>query len=74
MLKTRPAAAGIENADQYSMHSLRAGYVTFARDLGMTDGQIARQTGHKDLKTLMIYDRPEDALKSEENLMLVNAI
>ena len=42
-------------------------------------GRITRivavpQTGHKDLKTLMIYDRPEDALKSEENLRLVNAI
>jgi len=54
--------AGVENADQYSGHSLRATFVTLARSLGIPDALIARQTHHRNLNTLNVYDRPEQIL------------
>ena len=49
----------------YSAHSLRAGFVTYAAKRGATSLQIARQTRHKDLASIGIYTRIEDAW--EEN-------
>lgn len=46
----------------YSSHSLRSGFVTEMRARGVPDHLIARQTRHKNLAMLRIYDRPTDAL------------
>ena len=56
--------AGLD-ATGYSAHSLRAGFVTYAAKRGATSLQIARQTRHKDLASIGIYTRIEDAW--EEN-------
>ena len=45
-----------------SGHSLRAGFVTQARRAGADLGEIQRQTGHRDLDTLLEYIREEDPL------------
>ena len=56
--------AGLD-ATGFSAHSLRAGFVTYAAKRGATSLQIARQTRHKDLASIGIYTRIEDAW--EEN-------
>lgn len=40
---------------QYSAHSLRAGYVTTARERGVDWGSIMMQTGHTQIKTVKGY-------------------
>lgn len=51
-------AAGIE-ASAFSGHSLRAGFVTDALDLGIDYFRIMKQTGQKKVETLKEYDRRE---------------
>ncbi|MDR6573552.1 integrase [Curtobacterium sp. 320] len=52
----RAHAAGL-GADGWSGHSLRAGFVTEARNAGATDIEIMNQTHHTNAATLQIYDR-----------------
>lgn len=64
IIKKWAARAGIENPEQYSGHSLRASFVTVARALRIPDHVIARQSHHRDLRTLDTYDRPGMAFES----------
>ena len=43
--------------DGVSAHSLRAGHVTEARALGVSDADTMAVTGHKRRETLDMYDR-----------------
>jgi len=52
----RAHAAGL-GKDGWSGHSLRAGFVTEARNAGATDVEIMNQTHHTNAATLQIYDR-----------------
>lgn len=52
----RARAAGL-GEDGWSGHSLRAGFVTEARNAGSTDVEIMNQTHHTNAATLQIYDR-----------------
>ncbi|MDM7886526.1 tyrosine-type recombinase/integrase [Curtobacterium sp. RHCKG23] len=52
----RAHAAGL-GEDGWSGHSLRAGFVTEARNAGATDVEIMNQTHHTNAATLQIYDR-----------------
>jgi len=65
--------AGIENASRYSGHSLRATFVTLARSLQIPDAIIARQTHHRNLNTLGVYDRPEQVFDNNAVDMIVRA-
>lgn len=62
ILSHRARLAGLLDR-RYSVHSLRAGFITVSRQLGAHDWQIQRQSGHQDLRTLNIYDRPESAFQ-----------
>lgn len=48
--------------DDYSGHSLRAGFVTAAKAARLTELEIMRHTRHKSLTVLGRYWRPRDAL------------
>lgn len=48
---------------KYSAHSLRSGFITAAAGKSATLPEIAKQTGHDDLKTLSDYIRHEQAGK-----------
>lgn len=48
----------------YSGHSLRAGYVTELTQRGIDQRAIMRQTGHRDARMMIVYDRPNDLLTS----------
>ena len=61
LVKALTAELKIDPSD-YTSHSLRAGFVTEMRARGVPDHLIARQTRHKNLAMLRIYDRPTDAL------------
>ncbi|QZQ55544.1 tyrosine-type recombinase/integrase [Curtobacterium sp. TC1] len=52
----RARAAGL-GEEGWSGHSLRAGFVTEARNAGATDVEIMNQTHHTNAATLQIYDR-----------------
>jgi len=54
------ARAGLD-ADAYSAHSLRAGFVTYAHLRGASDRAIAHQTRHRSLATLGQYVRVAQA-------------
>ena len=54
--KRAAAAAGLDAAD-FGAHSLRAGYVTTARQRGVDWGSIMEQTGHRRLETVKVYAR-----------------
>ncbi len=56
IIKRAAAAAGLD-ADAFSGHSLRAGFVTNALELGIDFFKVMGVTGHKDPRTLKIYDR-----------------
>jgi integrase len=51
-------AKGMEAAKQFSGHSMRAGYVTTAADVGLQPYQIREVTGHRSDVTLAKYIRP----------------
>ena len=44
----------------YSGHSLRAGFVSELRARNVAAHKIMRQTGHRDMRMLDVYDRPTD--------------
>jgi len=49
------------DAEDYSAHSLRAGFVTYASARGASDRAIARQTRHRDPTSVAIYTRHQSA-------------
>lgn len=49
------------DAEGFSAHSLRAGFVTYAAARGASDRAIARQTRHRDLANIAVYTRHESA-------------
>jgi site-specific recombinase XerD len=55
--------AGLENAEDISGHSLRAGLVTAAAEAGRTSISIRRTTGHKSDKMVDLYVRSSDMWK-----------
>jgi integrase len=59
IVKHYVAAAGID-ARVFSGHSLRAGFVTSALDVGVDALKIMTITGHKKVDTLKEYDRREN--------------
>jgi len=63
IIKQAAERAGLKDYNQYTVHSLRATFVTLARDMGIPDNKIIRQTNHKSELTLPVYDRPKDAVK-----------
>lgn len=56
-------AQGAEKARHFSGHSMRAGYVTTAADVGLQPYQIREVTGHRSDVTLAKYIRPVNARK-----------
>lgn len=46
-------------------HSLRAGFVTTARQMNVPDRQIMERTGHKNVQTLNGYDRTKYSWKND---------
>lgn len=56
MVKEYAAKIGLDPA-KYSGHSLRAGFVTSAAQLGIPEWRIMRQSGHKSHATMMRYVR-----------------
>ncbi|GGM09624.1 site-specific integrase [Nakamurella endophytica] len=61
IVQTAVAAAGIDQPEQYSAHSLRAGFVTYAHTRGATDHAIAHQTRHRSLTSVGTYIRTDTA-------------
>jgi integrase len=61
ILQTAVAAAGLDQPEQYSAHSLRAGFVTYAHTRGATDHAIAHQTRHRSLTSVGTYIRTDTA-------------
>jgi integrase len=49
--------AGLADADGYSAHSLRAGFVTTAKNQGLPEDTIMRHTRHKSVAIMRRYDR-----------------
>lgn len=54
----------------FSMHSLRAGFVTSASEAGATIQQIQSQTGHKTAQMILHYTRSNDIKKNNAVNML----
>jgi integrase len=59
IIKARTAAAGL-SPDEYSGHSLRAGFATSAAQAGLTPWDIRRQTGHASYSILATYVRQRE--------------
>ena len=57
MVQRRARSAGLENASGYSAHSLRAGFVTEAKNRGIDEADIMRHTRHKSVQIMRRYDR-----------------
>ncbi len=53
----RVLAAGLADANDYSAHSLRAGFVTEAKNRGIDEADIMKHSRHKSLATMRLYDR-----------------
>lgn len=64
IIKRAARKAGVPDPEEYSGHSLRAGFVTDAREAGVPDHLIMRTTRHKDPRTLSGYDRPAMLLEN----------
>ncbi len=64
----------LSKADEFSVHSLRASFVTVLRGLNISDALIARQTDHRNLATMQIYDRPESAFDNNPATVLAEAL
>lgn len=62
VVKAAADAAGLDSAE-FSGHSLRAGHVTQARSLGVSDATTMATTGHKRLEMLDVYDRRNNAFE-----------
>lgn len=66
IVKDTAEAAGLDRKD-FGAHSLRAGYVTMAREAEQDWSTIMEQTGHKRIETVKRYDRgARDAFKSSK--------
>ena len=63
-----------ESNRYFSGNTLRASFITIARQLNIPDPIITKQTLHQDLKTLCIYDRPEMAVKDSPAITLLEAL
>lgn len=61
ILQTAVTAAGLDQPELYSAHSLRAGFVTYAHTRGATDHAIAHQTRHRSLTSVGTYIRTDTA-------------
>lgn len=59
IIKQWVSRAGIGDANKYSGHSLRASFITIARELKVPDFRIAKQSHHRDLRVIETYYRPE---------------
>jgi integrase len=54
----KDAAAQIgETVHEFAGHSLRAGFVTSAKEAGADDGDVMEQTGHTTPKMILVYNR-----------------
>jgi len=62
IVKRLAATAGLD-ADQYSGHSLRAGFVTAAADRGASIDRIMDHTGHQSPSMVRVYTRRSDAFR-----------
>lgn len=58
----------------FGAHSLRAGFITSARRLGLNTEQIMKVTGHDDPKTLAIYWRERDVLFNSPGAQMMAAL
>jgi len=59
VVKAAVVRAGLDPAT-FGSHSLRAGFVTWARARGLEWGEIMQQTGHRRIETVLKYDRPKE--------------
>ena len=57
VVQRRARSADLENASGYSAHSLRAGFVTEAKNRGIDEADIMRHTRHKSVQIMRRYDR-----------------
>lgn len=62
IVKTYVATVLQRDPSDYTAHSLRAGFVTELRARNQPAHKIMRQTRHRDLRMLDVYDRPTDLL------------
>ena len=53
----RVLAAGLADADTYSAHSLRSGFITEAKNRAIDEADIMKHTRHKSLAQMRLYDR-----------------
>lgn len=65
ILRTRLALAGVPNAESYSCHSLRAGFVTAGAEMGAPNSYLMSQTHHKDERSLSGYVRLAELAKKD---------
>lgn len=63
IIKRWAVRAGVEAAERCSGHSLRASFITVARELKIPDYRIALQSHHRDLRVINDYYRPEMAFE-----------
>lgn len=69
VLKTLVRKAGLDGST-ISGHSLRAGFVTEALIRGATYAHVQRQTGHKSLNMVGVYDRDKARFRNNAVMML----
>lgn len=62
MVQRRVSNAGLGDSG-FGSHSMRAGFVVQAIEAGATDRQIARQTGHRSMQSITVYDRENRPLR-----------
>lgn len=74
IIKKWVSRAGLPQAERFSGHSLRASFVTVARELRIPDAVIARQSHHRDLRTLDLYDRPQQVFDGNPSLEVMAAL
>jgi integrase len=74
IIKKWAARAGLAEPQRYSGHSLRASFITLARELRIPDPVIARQSHHRDLRTLDLYDRPRQVFEGNPSLEVMAAL
>lgn len=53
----RVRASGLADASAYSAHSLRAGFVTEAKNRSVDEADIMKHSRHKSLQQMRVYDR-----------------
>lgn len=57
MISRRVLSSALDNASSYSAHSLRAGFVTDAKNRGIDEADIMKHSRHKSLQQMRSYDR-----------------